>query len=301
VNAPQSAIGKACPGDLRYIESSAGPLALYAAGPLDAPPMLLIHSVNAAAAASEVLPLFEHFALTHRVYALDLPGYGLSARDARMYTPRMMTDAILATSEVIARDCGGAAPHALALSLACEFLARAACERPHAFRSLALVSPTAFGGRKLRTGPPGGNLGLPRLHRVLSSELLGDRLFNALTRPGVIRYFLQKTWGSKQISEPMWRYACASARMPGARHAPLCFLGGFLFSADAFSLYRSLTQPVWMSHGVRGDFTDYRHQDQFARKPNWRFTQYPTGALPYFEVPADFMRGYADFLRSAGD
>ena len=257
--------------------------------------------MNAAASAFEVRPLFEHFAATHRVYALDLPGYGFSARDTRVYTPRTMTDAILATRDVIADDCGRASPDALAVSLSCEFLARAAVQRPAAFRSLALVSPTAFGGRKLRLGPPSGNLGLPRLHRVLASDLLGDRLFNALTRPGVIRYFLQKTWGSKQISEPMWRYACASARMPGARHAPLYFLSGFLFSADAFSLYQALVQPVWMSHGIRGDFTDYRHQEQFAQKPNWRFTQYPTGALPYFEVTADFTRDYAGFLRAVAD
>jgi hypothetical protein len=44
-----------------------------------------------------------------------------------------------------------------------------------------------------------------------------------LTRPGVIRYFLQRTWGSKAIDEDLWRYAVVTTRQPGARNAPFRF------------------------------------------------------------------------------
>ncbi len=51
--------------------------------------------------------------------------------------------------------------------------------------------------------------------------------------------------------------------------APLYFLSGFLFSADAFELYEGLPQPVWIAHGVRGDFTDYHLEGRLLSKDNW--------------------------------
>ena len=36
------------------------------------------------------------------------------------------------------------------------------------------------------------------------------------------------------------------------------FIAGCLFSRDIQTVYERLTPPVWLSHGVRGDFTDYR-------------------------------------------
>ena len=56
--------------------------------------------------------------------------------------------------------------------------------------------------------------------------------------------------------------------------------------------------PVWMSHGVRGDFTDYRGKGIVEGRPNWRFDVFPTGALPYFEVPEDFAAAFDRFLAS---
>ena len=285
-----------CPGEVRHIDGAAGRVALYRSGPDAGVPMLLVHSVNAAACAYETRPLFGHFAQSRPVYAFDLPGFGLSDRSDRPYTIRLMTDALLAVRTEIARLHGAAAIDATALSLGCEFLARAAVEQPGAFRSLALVSPTGFAGRKPREGAPGASLGVGGLHRVVASGVLSDAIFNNLTRPGVIRYFLKKTWGGKNISEALWEYDCLTTRMPGAKHAPLYFVSAFLFAADAFSLYRALAMPVWMSHGVRGDFTDYRLKTLMQGRPNWRITQYASGAFPHFELRQDFMRDHDAFL-----
>ena len=71
-----------------------GTLTCYSAGEGDAPPILLLHSVNAAASAYEMQPLFEHYRATRRVYALDLPGFGASSRDRVDYTPKRYADAI---------------------------------------------------------------------------------------------------------------------------------------------------------------------------------------------------------------
>ena len=283
-------------GERVEFDSPAGRLSVYVAG--SGPALLLVHSVNAAASAAEVRPIHEHLCATHTVFSLDLPGYGFAERSDRNYTPRLMTDALHATIELIRARCGPQPIDALAVSLACEFLARAAAEAPAHSRSLALVSPTGFNGTRVWRGAAGSTRGLPWLYRALRGprSVWGASLFRGLTRPGVVRYFLQRTWGAKVIDEALWRYCVLTARQPGAEFAPLAFLAAGLFSDDIHTVYEKLGQPVWMSHGVRGDFTDYRGKLLVEARANWRSDVFPTGALPYFEIPQRFCATYADFL-----
>lgn len=291
-----SELPAALPGERIAWPSSAGQLSVYIAG--EGPPLLLVHSVNAAASAAEVRPLHAHYQARRTVCSLDLPGYGFSERSDRAYTPRLMTDAIHAATALIRARCGAGPIDALAVSLSCEFLARAAAEAPDQFRTLALVSPTGFRGLRPWRGPTGSTRGKAWLLRALRGpgSVWGGALFRGLTRPAVIRYFLQRTWGSKSIDETLWAYDVLTARAPGAEHAPLHFLSAHLFSADIHTVYEQLAMPVWMSHGVRGDFTDYRGQVIVEGRPNWQFSVFPTGALPYFEVPDDFFGTFDAFL-----
>lgn len=290
----------ALPGRRVELRSDAGRLALYLSEPeLDAAtatPLLLVHSVNAAGSSREMRPAWQRYAAQRPVVAVDLPGFGLSERSDRTYTPRLMTDALLAVAGEVQRRCGGRPIDVMALSLGCEFAARAVSEAPALFRSLALVSPTGFNGTRRRDGPPGSTRAVPGLHRVLSQPLWSGGLFRALTRPGVIRFFLQKTWGRREIDEDLWQYDVAITRDPDARHAPLHFLGGGLFSADIHRVYESLALPVWMSHGRRGDFVDYRGKSAFTGRANWRFDPFDTGALVFFEQPEAFFARYDIFL-----
>lgn len=277
-----------------------GRLALYLARQEStahaATPLLVVHSVNAAASVAEIRPVFEGERDQRTVIALDLPGFGRSARDGRVYTPRLMTDALQAAANWARGHLGVAQLDLLALSLSCEFAARAAAEQPESWRRLALVSPTGFNGTRSRRGVPGSTLGMPALHRVLAWPVLAGPLFRALTRPGVVRYFLRRTFGSQDVDEQLWRDAVATAREPGAEHAPLCFLTGGLFSADIHDVYDRLAQPVWVSHGTRGDFTDYRGLRAWRSLANWRVTVFESGAMPYFEQPQAFLRALDAFL-----
>ncbi len=274
-------------GNVVQPDGGVGPVACYVAGPEKGRPLLLVHSVNAAASAAEVRPIYQHASASRPTWALDLPGYGLSDRSDRSYTPRLMTDALHAVVAEMQRRHGPGPVDALAVSLGCEFLARAAAESPSSFRRLALVSPTGFRGRRERRGAAGSVIGPHWVLKLLQAP--GPWLFRGLTRPDVIRYFLKRTWGSKNIDEALWRYDVLTTRQPGAHHAPLHFLAAQLFSADITTVYEQLAQPVWMSHGTRGDFTDYRGAAAFAARPNWRLTVYPdTGALMYFECPDAF-------------
>ena len=275
-----------------------GRIQIYRAGPGGGPPLVLVHSVNAAASAFEMRPIFERYRLDRPVYALDLPGFGCSERSARRYTPRGMTDAILALVREARRREGGGPVDALGLSLSCEFLARAAAEEAGAFRSVALVSPTGLEGR-LRLGPAGTTREVPGMHALLACPLWSEALYRNLTRPGVIRYFLERTWGGPRIDEELWAYDVKTARAPGARYAPLDFLSAALFSADIGRVYQALTQPVWLSHGVRGDFVRFKGAHLLANRDRWTTTVFDTGAMPYFEEPEPFFAAYDAFLARA--
>ncbi len=283
-------------GERFEFDSIAGRISAYVAG--NGPPLVLVHSVNASASAAEVRPLHEHYRATHTVFSIDLPGYGFSDRSDRPYTPRLMTDALHALVAQIHLRCGNAPIDALAVSLSCEFLARAAMESPTTFRSLALVSPTGFSGTRERRAPLGTTRQVKWLYRLFVGPRPGwsDAIFRGLTRPGVIRYFLQRTWGSKAIDETLWAYDVLTTRYPGAKFAPLHFLSAHLFSADIHTVYEALNMPIWMSHGTRGDFTDYRGKFMIEKKPNWFFSIFTAGALPYFEVETEFNMAFDTFL-----
>ena len=281
------------------IPSATGLLRAYVKG--QGSPFILVHSINAAASAAEVRPLFDLMCSHHTVYAIDLPGFGASERSDRKYTPRLMTDAILDLVAHVQALHDRVSVDALAVSLSCEFLARAAVEKPECFTSLSLVSPTGMSGLKTRLAPEGQTYGQDWLWALLKGPGWGRKIFSLLTQPKVIRYFLRKTWGSKQIDEEMYQHAVWSARQPGAEHAPLCFLSAQMFSSDITRVYDQLTQPIWMSHGVRGDFVDYRGKDRYSKHEQWRFRIYESGALPYFEMPEIFIDELKRFISHAND
>lgn len=264
-----------------------------------APPLLLVHSINAAGTAYEMKPLFEHYSGKRAVYALDLPGFGLSDRSDRKYTPQLMTDAIRAAVHEIQRVEGDNPIDIAALSLGCEFAARAATETPNAFRSIALISPTGFDRRSARAaGRTGGDgtRAMPWLLGLLRFPLWRQGFFQALTSRASIRFFLQKSWGSKEIDEGLLEYDYITTHQPGAENAPYYFVSGYLFSTDAMKLYRNLSMPVWMSHGLRGDFVDYEQKVLVQRLPNWDISVFQTGAMPHFEKLAEFIALYESFL-----
>lgn len=281
-------------GERREIDGRAGRLSYYVAGAGE--PLLLIHSINATASAYEMRPLFEHYKHSRRVYALDLPGFGFAERGDREYTPRLYTDAVLVMVDEVARDSGAQSIDAVALSLSSEFLARAASEQPTRFRNLALISPTAFKSGDRFYQPTGSIRGVPWLAAAFKFPLWKQALFNSLNSRVSQRYYTEKTFGSKQVDEGLLAYQYPATHQPGAAYAPLSFISGMLFSADIDRVYDQLELPVWLAHGVRGDFTDYGGIAKVRNRPNWSIQSFETGALPYYEDLAGFVARLDAFL-----
>lgn len=295
-----SAIPKAIDASRVDIQSPAGGLSYYVDG--DGPPMLLIHSINAAGSAYEVRPIFEHYRATRRVYALDLPGFGFSERSARRYDVALYTTAIRTLVDIIKADHNDQSLDALALSLSSEFLARAATTASGAsLRSVALITPTGFnrGADQLRADT-GSTREMAWLHSILTVGLWRKSLYGLLTRPSTIRYFLKRTNGSDSFDEGLAAYDDIITRQPGAEHAPYAFLSGALFSKDIRNVYEALTMPVFLGHGTRGDFKDFSTADWTDARENWSRVAFESGALPHFDVPDALFQALDAFYERLG-
>jgi pimeloyl-ACP methyl ester carboxylesterase len=284
----------------REVIGKAGRLAYYVSG--DGAPLLLIHSINAAATAYEVRTVFERLRGSRRVYAVDLPGFGSSDRRQRDYCVGLYVQAVHDMLDVIEAEHGDRPVDALALSLGAEFLARAATEAPARFRSLALVNPTGFErARRHDDGQTRTTREIPGLRRLLQVPLWRQALFDLLVSRPSIRYFLERSWGSKAIDEGLAEFDYLAAHQPGAAHAPFAFVSGRLFSADIRQVYGRLKLPIWMPHGTRGEFSDFGGADFVRRRSNWTVEAFGTGAMPHIEQAAEFARRYERFLASQAE
>lgn len=285
----------AVPGETSDLFTAGGRVTLYGRREGEGPPLLLIHSINAAASAYEMRPLFQYYLGLRPVYAIDLPGYGLSERRKQTYTPRIMIDAIHAAVAQIRQWHGGAKIDLLALSVSCEYAARAAFEKPDTIRTLGLISPTGFDKALSGYGRPQSTKGNSFTEALISFPLWSQALFDLVSSRASMRFFLKKTFGSSQIDEDLLTYDQASSHQPGATHVVWSFLAGYLFADDVTRIYESLSLPIWTVHGRKGDFVDYGKETAVAGKSNWNFDEFDTGAMPQFQRLSEVVASYERF------
>jgi 2-succinyl-6-hydroxy-2,4-cyclohexadiene-1-carboxylate synthase len=129
-------------------------LALHAFGPLDAPPLVLVHGFTQTGRCWG--PVGEALARRHRIVAVDAPGHGDAGSDGLRCTVEQAAAELVAT--------GGPATY-LGYSMGGRICLRAAVDRPHLVRRLVLVSATA--------GLAGAD---ERAERRAADERLADRL-----------------------------------------------------------------------------------------------------------------------------
>ncbi len=266
-----------------------------AADAATASPLLLVHSVNASASAAEVKPLFDRYGSRRPTLALELPGFGTSQRGALAYTPQLMAQSVLRAAAHL-RSLGFRQPiDVLALSLSCEFVALAVHDQPRWFRSVALVNPTGLESPREEHFDGGRTKDKPWLRRLLSGPI-GEPVFQLLTTSSSMRWFLERTWGSPVIDEALLSYGHVSAHRPGARHAPAAFIGGALFTQGIAERYALIEPPVWLAHGVRGEFADFGGLSRIGPPAHWSWDTFGTGAMPHLEAPRLFISRYEAFL-----
>jgi pimeloyl-ACP methyl ester carboxylesterase len=262
-------------------------IASYEAG--IGPPVLLIHSINAAASSFEMRGPFAGLQHAFHVQAIDLLGFGRSDRPDRRYTPDDYIDLIGDTlrqrnepTAIIASTLGAA------------YAVAAATRWPALVRSLVLVCPT---GIELLADPPGSVTAVS--YAVLHSPV-GEAIYKGLaTRPSV-RYFLeQQTYANpKNVTPETFEGFYRATKHPGAMYAPICFVSGLL-NYNIRDEFARLTQPVLIVWGRQAKITKLKQADAFLkRNPQARLEVFDNcGMIVQDECSTAFNELAAAFLR----
>lgn len=280
---------------------AAGKLSYYADEQPSGRPLLLVHSINAAASAYEMRPLFERYRGKRPVYAPDLPGFGFSERSDRAYSPELYTAAL--RDLLLELTAGREAADIVALSLGCEFASRVALREPERVRSLTLISPTGLTARARGNRPERTTAGEPgdALYQAFRFPLWSQAFYDMLASRPSIRYFLRKSF----VGEPdrgLVAYAYTTAHQPGARFAPLAFVSGRLFTPDIReSVYEQLPMPTLALYDEDAFVRFDTLPDVLARNPRWQAIRLvPSKGLPQFERLDETTRALDAFWQEIG-
>ena len=265
-----------------FFGRTTGKLSYYVDRQASGRPLVLVHSVNAAASSYEMRNLFNHYRARRPVFALDLPGFGFSDRTRRSYTPMLFTDAI---QDLLGTQVGEPAD-VVALSLGSEFAARAAREQPERFHSLAFISPSGLNApAQLRASQRARFNGTSdSLYALFSNPLWSRAFYDLIATRRSIEFFLKQSFVGP-VPADLVEYDYLVSHQPGAHYAPVAFVSGQLFTpAIRVNVYELLKTPTLVIYD-RDSFVRFEALPGLLRKnPNFRAERIaPTLGLPQFE------------------
>ncbi|HVC34826.1 MAG TPA: alpha/beta fold hydrolase [Chloroflexota bacterium] len=246
-------------------------------------PVVLVHGIDAAASSYEMRKPFAGLSQSHRVYAIDLLGFGLSDRPGRAYSAVDYIDLI----GDFLRDVVQQPAAIVASSLSAAYAIEVAAHAPERVTALLLICPT---GLQRLADPPDAQQRLSGA--VLRTPILGSALFNLLVSRPSLHYFLaERTYAdTSQATEKLLdAYHCTS-HQDGARFAPARFVAGALNQSVRES-YPLLTQSVQIVWGREAKVTPVSDANLFIRsRPQTRLKVFErAGLLPHDECADEFL------------
>ena len=246
-------------------------------------PVLLVHGIDAAASSFEMRKPFAGLSQSHRVYAIDLLGFGLSDRPGRAYTAADYIDLI----DDFLRDVVQQPAAIVASSLGAAYAVEVAARVPERVTGLLLICPT---GLERLADPPDPQQ--QQIGAILRTPILGSALFNLLVSRPSLRYFLaERTYADPSLvtDKLLDAYYC-TAHQDGARFAPARFLAGAL-NQSVRDTFPALEQPVQIAWGREAKVTPVSDANLFIRaRPQTRLKVFDRcGLLPHDERSEEFL------------
>ncbi|MGB8345540.1 MAG: alpha/beta fold hydrolase [Ktedonobacteraceae bacterium] len=227
------------PGDAHLYRWRLGHISYKTLGDPAAPALALLHTPALGASSHEMRKIAGTLAQHYHVYALDLPGFGLSDRPAIDYSAQIYSDMLRDfLAEVI-----GQPVTLLASGLSCNYAVVVAANNPDLCARLVLISPYALSGAARVPDALGRLVVLPALAFVLYPLLCGRQALRGLL---AARHHLNVR--AVAVSDIDQLYA--TTHQFGAEHAPLALIAGRLDS-DAAREFAALTQPTLIMWGAR--------------------------------------------------
>jgi pimeloyl-ACP methyl ester carboxylesterase len=188
-------------------------------------PLVLIHGFGASS--DHWRKNIPDLAETHRVYAIDLLGFGKSVKpspgEPLPYTfdtwGQLVTD--------FCREIVGEPAFLVGNSIGCIVAMQTAVTAPEQVRGLALLdcSLRLLHDRKRATLPWYRNAPTPLIQSILGVRAIGHFFFARLAKPKVIRNILRQAYGRKEaVTDELVEILLEPARDPGAADVFLAFV-----------------------------------------------------------------------------
>jgi len=237
------------PGESHFFKWKRGYIFYKVLGAPEAPPLLLLHTLELASSAYEMRKIIEPLAKHYRVYAPDLIGFGLSDRPSIDYSAETYVSLCRDfLTEVVQRPAT-----IVASGISCNFAITVAATSPSLCERLVLISPIATEGvQEKELVLPMRNMGmsftdaLPNLLQTAPAEWL---LYPMLSTRFGLRYILSRQ--HKLLSDADLDYFYATAHQFGAQHASMALFTGKL-AQDVSQQLENLHQPTLIIWGASG-------------------------------------------------
>lgn len=211
------------PGEAHLYKWTYGQIYYQILGAQDAPPLVLVHAPGIGTSSYEMHDIVRELAQSHRVYALDLLGFGLSDAPTIAYTADTYVTLV---SDFLTTVVGRPAT-LLASGLSCHYCAAVAATHPELCSGLVLLSP-----QHQRANVIAFMARLPFFGLALYSLLAMRFLFPERNRE------------LKRVKEQSRHYRLAAAHQLNAHRAGLAFLAGKLAMVDSATRFAAIQQPV---------------------------------------------------------
>lgn len=264
------------PGDAHLYRWRLGHIAYKTLGDPAAPALALLHAPALGASSHEMRKIAGTLAQRYHVYALDLPGFGLSDRPALDYSAQIYSDVL---HDFLAEIVGQPAT-LLASGLSCNYAANVAAQHPDLCSRLVLISPYALSGAARVPDVLARVAALPLVAFVLYPLLCGRQALRGLLAS---RHHMDvRAVAGSEIDQ-----LYATTHQFGAEHAPLALIAGKL-DRDVAREFAALTQPTLIIWGARA-FNDALPAAAEQRVPaQARIVFVPeSGLFAHEEAPAE--------------
>ena len=280
----------ALPGDSGEYAWPLGSIAYQVRG--EGPPLVLIHGVGAGESSYEWRHNFDALSEHFRVYALDLPGFGRSARRDIAYTADIYITALLD----FMRDVVQAPACVMASSLSGAYAVKLAALRPELVERLVLVCPTGL-ERLLRPLP----VLSPLAYSAFSIPAYGESFYNGIASRSYIESYMRQNLylDPARVTPTLVDHYYRSAHQPGGQYALRSFLSGLL-TCNVNEIYPEIEQPLLVVWGRQAKVTPVEDARAFyERNPNTRLRIFEeSGMLPHDEEAPAFNTAVTEFLKT---
>lgn len=241
-------------GESRIFRFRSGDVFYKVRGPQGAQPVLLLHGIHLGASSFEWRKNFSELSQGFRVFAPDLPGFGLSDRPAIEYTGELYTQFVTD----FAREIVQQPAMVVARGHSAAFAVGAASLDEQLFNRLVLISPSGIVHSPAADGRGADGLdGQGWLLEALQAPLrqvgvssLGQVPYALLTnKPALAYLLLRQSYAERgKIDQEVLQHLYATTHQYGARFAPLAFMSGKL-DVDVENAFSMLSQPVLLVWG----------------------------------------------------